>query len=39
MIAPIDEARPSREGEELDADAFKALIRAAVALNRSRSKG
>lgn len=25
-----------REGEELDADAFKALIRAAVALNLAR---
>jgi hypothetical protein len=25
------------EGEELDADAFKTLIRAAVALNRSRA--
>ena len=27
-----------REGEEIDADAFKALIRAAVALNESKSK-
>jgi hypothetical protein len=25
-----------REGEEIDAPAFKALVRAAVALNRSR---
>jgi hypothetical protein len=28
-----------REGEEIDADAFKALIRAAVALNTSGGKG
>ncbi|HET6763001.1 MAG TPA: DUF1801 domain-containing protein, partial [Longimicrobiaceae bacterium] len=27
-----------REGERLDADAFKALVRAAVALNASRAK-
>jgi len=27
-----------REGEEIDADAFKALIRAAVALNDSRAR-
>jgi hypothetical protein len=27
-----------REGEEVDADAFKALIRAAVALNRSSTR-
>ena len=28
-----------REGEEIDADAFKALIRAAAALNLSKRKG
>ncbi len=28
-----------REGEEIDADAFRALIRAAVALNTSGAKG
>ena len=27
-----------REGEEIDQDAFKALVRAAVALNRSKAK-
>jgi hypothetical protein len=28
-----------REGEAIDADAFKALVRAAIALNRSRAGG
>ncbi|HEY8521277.1 MAG TPA: DUF1801 domain-containing protein [Gammaproteobacteria bacterium] len=28
-----------REGETIDASAFKALVRAAVALNRSRGRG
>jgi hypothetical protein len=28
-----------QEGEELDADAFRALVRSAVALNESRRKG
>ena len=28
-----------REGEEMDAEAFKTLVRAAVALNRSSSRG
>ncbi|TIU84937.1 MAG: DUF1801 domain-containing protein, partial [Mesorhizobium sp.] len=27
-----------REGEEIDQEAFKALVRAAVALNRSKAK-